>query len=77
MASAGAKSAAQQATKDLAVLKLGADALFNRATSQIEQARSPSPSQGTEHVALRAIEVVSNKDTPAQRAAICHQNSPF
>ena len=50
------------------MLKLGADALFNRATSQIEQARNPSPSQGTEHVALRAIEVVSNKDTPRPNA---------
>lgn len=40
----------------------------DRATSQIEQPRNPSPSQGTEHVALRAIEVVSNKDTPRPNA---------
>jgi len=66
MASAAAKPAAQPATKDLAVPKLGADARSGHFSNR--EPRNPSPSQGTEHVALRAIEVVSNKDTPRPNA---------
>jgi hypothetical protein len=79
IASATAKpSAAQPAAKDTAVLKQGADALIKQAASPPGQPGNPSPNQGAEHAALRAIQVVCSKDTPAaQRSAICRPNSPF
>jgi len=70
--------ATQPTAKDMALLKQGADALIKQAASPPEQPGHPSPSQGAEHAAMRAIQVVCTKDTPAaQRAAICHPNSPF
>ena len=69
--------ATQPSAKDMAV-RQGADALIKQAASSPGQTGNLSPSQGAENAALRAIQVVCTKDTPAaQRAAICHPNSPF
>jgi hypothetical protein len=78
-ASAGAKPpASAPAAQGTVVLRQGANALINQASLQTGQSRDASANQGAEHAALRAIQVVCSKDTPAaQRAAICHPNSPF
>jgi hypothetical protein len=79
VASASAKPpAAPPAAQNVAVLQQGADALIRQAASPPGQPGNLSPSQGAEHAAFRAIQVVCSKDNPAaQRAAICHPNSPF
>jgi hypothetical protein len=78
IASAGAKPATNApAAARTAVLRQGADALIGQAAAQTGKTEIGS-SQGAAHAALRAIQVVCNKDTPAaQRAAICRPNSPF
>lgn len=66
IASASAKPpATQPPAKDTAVLKQGADALIKQAASPPGQSGNPSLSQGAEHAALRAIQVVCSKDTPS------------
>jgi hypothetical protein len=78
-ASLGAKPPVSAPTaQGTAVLRQGANALINQASLQAVQPGDASAAQAAEHAALRAIQVVCSKNTPAaQRAAICHPNSPF
>src|SRR4051812_31234568 len=79
IASARAKApATQPPAQSTAVLRQAADALIKQAAAPPGQPGNSSPSQGAEHAALRAIQVVCSKETPAaQRSAICRPNSPF
>jgi hypothetical protein len=61
----------------LAVVRQGADAIIQAAVVPPGQTKRPFVSQGANHAAAIAIQIVCSKDTPAaQRAAICRSNSP-